>query len=64
MEYKIISTDSIPGTVDAVNVYIANGWKPVGGVMADRMNHFAQAMIRESEPQLPTAPAVKKAKTK
>lgn len=61
MEYKIISTDSIPGTIEAVNNHIKQGWEPLGGVCADKMNHFAQAMIRtQPEP----AKKIKEAKAK
>lgn len=65
MEYIILNSDNIKGLADSVNVYMANGWKPAGGVTFCRMNHPHMAMIRETSPETPTvAKKTKEAKAK
>lgn len=67
MEYKIIvklqmSEGTVEGTikllVEEVNKYIAQGWKPIGGVAYAQESHLRwvmQAMIKEETQQ--TVPA-------
>lgn len=47
MEFIILNSDNIKGLSDTVNVYIANGWEPAGGVTFCRMNHPHMALIRK-----------------
>jgi hypothetical protein len=52
MEYQIIKTDTLQGLVNQVNIHIADGWKPIGGVTfypvyADNSGkEWLQAMVR------------------
>lgn len=55
MEYIVISSDrSLDALIVKVNMMIADGWKPLGGIAlapeennARRYVFFAQAMIKE-----------------
>ena len=50
MEYTILEAIELAGLAEHVNLLLAEGWHPLGGVASlviGPNQHFAQAMLRE-----------------
>jgi hypothetical protein len=46
MNYRVVEASDIRFLVQQVEMFIAQGWKPQGGLCVDE-NGFYQAMVRE-----------------
>lgn len=46
MEYTVIGKKTSEAFIFTVNLYIQEGWKPVGGVSIDKEGNYLQAMTR------------------
>lgn len=52
MEYEVVAEESLDDLLSIVRDFIAEGWKPTGGicvVVGKEFTYFYQAMIRLSE---------------
>ena len=52
MEYIVLKDSGIEELISLVNQFIADGWKPVGGISTGDImgssNYYLQAMIKET----------------
>jgi hypothetical protein len=46
MEYRLVTTELLEDLAAAVQVYIAKGWRPIGGVSFG-LSTWTQAMVRD-----------------
>lgn len=55
MKYEVIQYNNLYELIDAVNNYIENGWKPLGGIAVTSCGsyniekRYLQAMIKEEK---------------
>lgn len=47
MEYQLVHTSNAEEMAEIVNRYIAQGWRPQGGLAIGGYVYFYQAMVRE-----------------
>ena len=52
MKYKVIKADSHLSLVLAVNTFLADGWRPQGGVCFISNGKCAQAMVHPNDPDV------------